>query len=198
VVILIDAAHGGNDPGALLTPSVSEKEVTLAIARRLREELTARGILSQLVRDSDANLSADQRAAIANASGPALYIALHATSFGSGVRVFTALLPAGGDDHGAFLDWNTAQAATLARSRAIQSQVVAAVQKTRFPTRALSAPLRPLNNVKSPALAIEISPTTGDAAQVASAGYQQMICAAIANAIASIAPLLKTAAGSRP
>ena len=198
MIILIDAAHGGNDPGALLTPSVSEKEVTLAVARRLREELTVRGILCQLVRDSDANLSADQRAAMANSSGPALYIALHATSLGSGVRVFTALLPAGGDDHGAFLDWNTAQTATLARSRTIQSQVVAAVQKTRFPTRALSAPLRPLNNLKSPALAIEISPTTGDAAQVASAGYQQMICAAVANAIASIAPSLRAGPGNRP
>src|SRR5258708_2330632 len=96
VLILIDPAHGGSDPGALLTPSVSEKEVTLAVARRLREELTARGILCQLLRDNDSTLSTDQRAAIANASGPALYIGLHASSLGSGVRVFTALLPAGG------------------------------------------------------------------------------------------------------
>src|SRR6267154_2331621 len=34
VLVLIDPAHGGSDPGALLTPSVSEKEVTLAVARR--------------------------------------------------------------------------------------------------------------------------------------------------------------------
>ena len=140
VLILIDAAHGGSDPGALLSPSVSEKEVTLAVARRLREELTSRGILAQLIRDSDASLSADQRAAMANAAGPALYIALHASSLGSGVSVFTAMLPAGGDDRGGFLNWNTAQAATLARSRVIQGQVVRAVQKTRFPTRSLSAP----------------------------------------------------------
>ena len=198
VLILIDAAHGGSDPGAILTPSVSEKEVTLAVARRLRDELTARGILCQLLRDGDANLSADQRAGLANAAGPELYIALHASSLGSGVRVFTALMPAAGDDRGAFLNWDTAQASILARSKVIQGQLVAAVQKTRFPTRALSASLRPLNNLKSPALAIEISPTTGDAAQLASASYQQMICAAVANAIASVAPSLKSGAGSRP
>lgn len=198
VLILIDAAHGGSDPGARLTPSVSEKEVTLAVARRLREELTSRGILCQLIRDNDSTLSADQRAALANATGPALYIALHASSLGSGVRVFVAMLPAGGDDRGAFLNWDTAQAVTLARSRVIQGLVVAAVQKTRFPTRALTAPLRPLNNLKSPALAIEISPTTGDASQVASAGYQQMICAAVANAIASIAPSLRAGMGNHP
>jgi N-acetylmuramoyl-L-alanine amidase len=198
LLVLIDPAHGGSDPGALLTPSVSEKEVTLAVARRLREELTARGILCQLLRDNDSTLTTDQRAAIANGSGPALYIALHASSLGSGVRVFTALLPAGGDDRGPFLNWDTAQAATLARSRAIQALVVAAVQKTRFPTRALSAPLAPLSNLQPPALAIEISPTTGDASQLASAGYQQMICAAVANAIASIAPSLRTGTGSHP
>ncbi len=196
--VLIDAAHGGSDPGALLTPSVSEKEVTLAIARRLREELAARGIPAHLIRDNDANLSADQRAAIANAAGAALYVALHASSLGSGVRVFTAMLPAAGDDRGLFLNWNTAQAAALARSKAIQGQVVAAVQKTRFPTRALVAPLRPLNHLKSPAIAIEISPTTGDAAQVASSGYQQMMSAALANALAAIAPSLRAGTGNHP
>jgi N-acetylmuramoyl-L-alanine amidase len=188
VLVVIDPAHGGSDPGALLTPESPEKEITLAVARRLRQELGARGITAQLVRDSDATLSLDQRAAIANSAYPLLYVAIHASSLGSGLRVFTAMIPAAGENRGPFLNWDAAQGPFLERSRAAQQQLVTAIQKTRFPVRVLMAPLRPLNNLKVPALAIEISPTTGNASQVAATGYQQMICAALANAIASMAP----------
>ena len=53
------------------------------------------------------------------------------------------------------------------------------------------------NNLRSPALAVEISPTTGDVAQVSAQGYQQMICAALANALASLAPSLRPNPGAR-
>ena len=198
LLILIDPAHGGNDAGALLTPTAVEKDITLNVARRLRQELTTRGIQVQMVRDADVSLSADQRAAIANTADPALYLSLHASSLGSGMRVFTAMLPSGGDASGPFIPWNRAQATALDRSKTIQTQLISAIQQTRFPVRALTAPLRPLNNIKSAAIAIEISPTTGDAAQVASTGYQQMICSAVGNALASLAPSLRTNTGSRP
>ena len=198
LVIMIDAAHGGSDAGALLTPTAVEKDITLNVARRLRQELNTRGIQVQMVRDADLSLSTDQRATIANTTNPSLYISLHASSLAGGMRLFTAMLPSGGDNNGAFLDWDTAQSVALERSKVIQSQMVAAIQQTRFPVRALIAPLRPLNNIRVPAIAIEISPTTGDAAQVASTGYQQMICSAVANALASMAPGLRANAGVRP
>jgi len=197
-LIMIDPAHGGTDPGALLTPDTAEKEVTLAVARRLRQELGARGIASQLVRDGDATLSFDQRAGIANSAYPVLYLAIHASSLGSGMRVFTVMLPVAGDSRGPFLNWNAAQSPFLERSKTVQALIMAAIQKTGFPVRALMAPLRPLNNLKVPAIAIEISPTTGDASQVAATGYQQMICAALANAIASIVPPPSGRAESQP
>jgi N-acetylmuramoyl-L-alanine amidase len=198
LLIMIDAAHGGTDPGALLAASTPEKEITLNVARRLKQELNARGIPSQLVRDSDLTLTADQRAAMTNAADPALYIALHASSLGKGMRVFTALLPGSGNDKGPFLDWDRAQSATLPRSKALQTQLVAAVEKTKFPTQASSASVRPLNSLRSPAIAVEISSTTGDVAQLSSSGYQQMVCAALANALASLAPSLRPSAGARP
>jgi N-acetylmuramoyl-L-alanine amidase len=197
LLIMIDPAHGGTDPGALLTASTPEKEITLNVARRLKQELNARGISSQLVRDGDLTLTPDQRAAMTNAADPALYIALHASSLGNGMRVFTALLPGSGDDKGPFLSWDRAQSATLPRSKALQAQLVSAVQKTRFPTQASSATVRPLNSLRSPAIAVEISPTTGDVAQVSANGYQQMVCAALANAIASLAPSLHPTGGAR-
>src|SRR5207302_1984389 len=83
LLIMIDPAHGGSELGAVLNAAVPEKDVTLAIARRLRQELAARGIQVLLTRDNDAAISTDQRAQMVNSVHPALYIAIHATSQGS-------------------------------------------------------------------------------------------------------------------
>jgi N-acetylmuramoyl-L-alanine amidase len=186
LVVMIDPAHGGSDLGAALNQAIPEKDVTLAIARRFREQLGARGIRAVLLRDSDASLSTDQRAQIVNAAHPALYVAIHATSQGNGMRIYTAMLPASGDNSGPFVDWETAQSSALSRSRWVQDQVAAAIQRTGFPLRSLIAPLRPLNNVTVPAFAVEIAPTTGTVLQLASVDYQEMVTAALANSIAAI------------
>lgn len=190
-LILIDPAHGGTDSGAILSPTLLEKDVTLAFAQRLRQELNTRGISAALVRESDVALPTDQRAAMSGVHGFALYISVHATSQGSGLRVYTAMLPASEDSRSPFISWNSAQAAALPRSRWIQQQIAAAIQKTGFPSRSLIAPLRPLNSVTVPAFAIEIGSTTGDVSQLGSSGYQAMICGALANALAPLAPQLR-------
>jgi N-acetylmuramoyl-L-alanine amidase len=110
---VIDASHGGDDRGETLSPTLFEKDVTVALARSLRQELESRGITVLDLRDSDATLSLDQRAYVTNTNRVAIYIALHATASGHGVRVYTALLPYGGDDRGPFHSWNTAQHAFL-------------------------------------------------------------------------------------
>ena len=185
-VIMIDAAHGGTESGAVLGPDNLEKDVTLAFARRLRQDLISRGLQAQLVRDGDTLLSSDQRASMANASRPSLYICVHATSQGSGIRIYSAMLPRGSGNRGPFVGWQTAQAPSLLRSRSLQQQLTESIQKTRFPIRSLSAPLRPLDNIVVPALAIEIAPAIGQVSQLATADYQQMISAILANAIVGI------------
>jgi N-acetylmuramoyl-L-alanine amidase len=189
IFVLIDAAHGGTESGAILNPTILEKDLTLAFARRLRQELNSRGMQAQLLRDGDINLTADQRAAVANSTHPALYVALHATSQGSGVRIYSAMLPSGGDDRGPFLDWQTAQSSSLSRSRWAQQQLTATIQRAGFPVRSLTAALRPLNNVKATALAVEIAPTIGNVAQLASSDYQEMVSAMLAS---SLVPLRST------
>ena len=87
---VVDASHGGDDHGETLSTTLFEKDVTVALARSLRQELESRGIPTLVLRDSDANLSLDQRAVFANADHAAIYIALHAASNGHGVRVYTA------------------------------------------------------------------------------------------------------------
>ncbi len=197
-LIIIDAAHGGTDPGAILAPGVVEKDVTLALARRLRQNLSVRGIAAQLVREGDSTILVDNRAGMVNSANPALYIALHASATGKGIRVFTAMLPDSGDDRGPFANWTTAQSRSLERSRSVQQQLVAVIQKTGFPVRGLVAPLRPLNNAQPPAIAVEIAPTTGDPSQLGTSDYQQMVCAALANALAPVMGSLRTATGKAP
>jgi len=182
----------------VLGPALYEKDVTLAIARRLRQDLTMRGIVCQLVRDSDVGLSDDQRATVANSTAPGLYLVIHASSMGTGLRLFSAMLPVSQDGRGVFVDWQTAQAPSLDRSKTIQQQLIASIQKMGFPVRSLIAPLRPLNNIKVPALAVEVAPTTSDVAQLGTTNYQDMVSAALANAFASLNPPLRQATGSAP
>ena len=182
---VVDASHGGDDYGETLNPSLLEKDVTVALARGLRQELESRGIPTLVLRDSDANLSLDQRAMFANGDHAAIYIALHAASNGHGVRVYTALLPYGDDDSGPFRSWTLAQHASLPLSRSTASAVAAELLKRQIPVRTLGAPLRPLNNITGAAIAVEVAPQGSDLSQLTAPDYQQLVTSAVATAIAA-------------
>jgi len=182
---VVDASHGGDDHGESLSNTLAEKDVTVALARSLRQQLESRGITTLVLRDSDANLSVDQRAVFANADHAAIYIALHAASSGHGVRVYTALLPYGQDDRGPFRSWTTAQHGSLSLSRTAAGAVIGEIQKRQIPVRSLEAPLRPLNNMTGPAIAIEVAPQGSDVAQLTAPDYQELITGAVATAIAA-------------
>ncbi|MGA8868838.1 MAG: N-acetylmuramoyl-L-alanine amidase, partial [Candidatus Sulfotelmatobacter sp.] len=183
---VVDASHGGNDPGEVFSNTLVEKDITVALARRLHQELANRGISTLVLRDSDANLSLDDRAYFANSAHAAVYIAFHAASSGHGVRLYTALLPYGGDDNGPFRSWTTAQSPSVANSQMTAVSVAAELKKLQVPVRLLAAPLRPLNNVVMPAIAVEVAPQALDISQLTSAEYQQLIASALANGIAAI------------
>ena len=182
---VVDASHGGADYGETLSNTLYEKDVTVALARSLRQELESRGITTLVLRDSDANLTLDQRAVFANADHAAIYIALHAASDGPGVRVYTALLPFGEEDRGAFRNWSTAQHASLALSQAAAAGVASELQKRQIPVRTLAAALRPLNNLTGPGIAVEVAPEGNNLAQLTAPDYQQLVTSAVATAIAA-------------
>ena len=98
--------------------------------------------------------------------------------------MYTALLPFGGDDRGPFKSWTTAQRVSLAVSQSTANLVAGELQKRQLPVRTLTAPLRPLNNITGPAIAIEIAPQGGDVSQLTAPDYQQLITSAVATAIA--------------
>jgi N-acetylmuramoyl-L-alanine amidase len=192
---VVDASHGGDDHGESLSSTLLEKDVTLALARSLRQELQSRGISTVVLRDSDANLPVDERAIFANADHAAIYIALHAASSGHGVRVFTAMLPFGSDDHGPFRSWTTAQHDWLSPSQSTANAVAGELQKRQLPVKNVAAPLRPLNNITGPAIAVELAPQGVDANQVMAPDYQQLVTSAVATAIAAVRDQL---AGAQP
>ena len=154
---------------------------------RLRQELESRGITTLVLRDSDANLSLDDRAYFANTTHAAVYIALHAASNGHGVRVYTALLPYNNEeDHGPFRSWSTAQSASAPLSHTVATSVAAELRKVQVTTRMLEAPLRPLNNVTAAAIAVEVAPPAADVTALTAPDYQQLIAGSIANGIVNI------------
>ena len=78
-VIAIDPGHGGDDIGVRTGDGLEEKELTLDIARRLRQRLETRlGVRAILTRDDDRALSLDERAAFANNNKADLFLSLHA------------------------------------------------------------------------------------------------------------------------
>jgi N-acetylmuramoyl-L-alanine amidase len=81
-IVVIDAGHGGRDPGARsVSGEVMEKDLTLALARELRDKLVQRGrVRVTLTRDGDSYLTLDDRAAVARRLDAAMFISLHMDS----------------------------------------------------------------------------------------------------------------------
>ncbi len=75
--IIVDAGHGGKDPGAI-RGTLLEKDLTLAAALELRRVLRQRGYRVRLTRDTDVYVSLKQRRSRARKMGGDLFISLHA------------------------------------------------------------------------------------------------------------------------
>jgi len=81
-IVVIDAGHGGRDPGATsVSGEVAEKDLTLALARELRDRLVERGrVRVAMSRDNDRYLTLQDRADVARRLGAAMFVSLHMDS----------------------------------------------------------------------------------------------------------------------
>ena len=190
---VIDASHGGDERGAALDDQLPEKDVTIAFARRLRQEFESRGLSVMMVRDNDSTIPLDQRASLANVTHPAIYICIHAASQGNGVRLYTAMVPNVGDNRGPFLAWENAQSAFRVASETAQASIATELQKKQIPVHGLTAALRPLNSIIAPAVAVEISPRGTDTSDLTSAVYEQQIAASLVAGVLSVRDKLENA-----
>ncbi len=84
-LVVIDAGHGGNDPGAINPETgLREKDVTLKIAKAIRDELLASGRARvALTRDDDRYILHRERFGVARRLGADLFISIHCDSAGN-------------------------------------------------------------------------------------------------------------------
>jgi N-acetylmuramoyl-L-alanine amidase len=155
-VVMIDAAHGGDDTGGHLSDGQYEKAATLALSVRLRSLLTARGIQVVTTRESDQSVDMTQRAVIANRANAQACISLHVAETGAGVHLFASnLTPA---QPARFMPWKTAQAAYVTRSLALTGALNSALQAGGVGVTLGRVPLPGLDSMACPAVAIELAP----------------------------------------
>ncbi len=184
-MVLVDAAHGGDDDGGRLNDGQLEKSATLALSVRLRSLLAARGLQVVTTREGDVSLTPDQRASLANRAMPQLCISLHAAETGSGVHLFasnlTPTLPV------RFAPWKTAQAGYLTRSLALMGALNESLQHAGIATTLGRTALPGIDSMTCAAVALELAPERGadhkTVAEPDSADYQAQVATVLATAL---------------
>lgn len=82
IIVVIDAGHGGKDPGAIGPTGLQEKHVALSIAREIQRLLHERpNYEAKLTRDTDVFLSLRTRMQFARKSNADMFVSIHADAF---------------------------------------------------------------------------------------------------------------------
>jgi N-acetylmuramoyl-L-alanine amidase len=82
LVVAIDAGHGGKDVGATSSSGVLEKDLTLAMAKALKQQIDAQpGMRAVLTRDEDFFIPLGKRPRLAREMGADIFISLHADTY---------------------------------------------------------------------------------------------------------------------
>ncbi|WP_456829611.1 N-acetylmuramoyl-L-alanine amidase [Deinococcus sp. UYEF24] len=176
--VVIDPGHGGSDPGAI--GQVVEKEVTLAVARRVRADLNAAGIDVLMTRDSDTQLAASKntdlamRAALGTGVAQ-LFVSIHVNS----TEASSAL-----KGYGIETWWNPNNPSSQALAQNIQQDAVAA---TAAYSRGLknTHSLAVLRQSRIPAALVEIGYTSHpvDGQNLADSNYLDRVAYGVASGI---------------
>jgi N-acetylmuramoyl-L-alanine amidase len=207
--IVVDAGHGGHDPGTSHY-GLREKELTLDISRRLKKTLEEAGFSVVLTRDRDEFLPLSRRPAIANRLPADLFISVHANANRkrsvSGVEVYyprqsvvnaAGRLPPQVREEEVALPTDTIRQvlwdAALSRTRMQSVNVASHICKT-MRTR-LGAPCRGVRGARfvvlreswMPSVLVEVGYVSNrtEASRLASAAYRQAIAQGIAEGVVS-------------
>ena len=154
-VVVLDAAHGGDDPGGKFG-ALTEKDLALALSVRLRSLLVARGIAVLTTRESDATVLPERRTEIANHAAAQACLSLHATQTGSGVHMFVSSLAP--QNPARIAAWKTAQSAWVTRSLALEGVLNSALLQAGMNVTMGRAALPSLDSMTCPAIAVEFAP----------------------------------------
>jgi N-acetylmuramoyl-L-alanine amidase len=139
-VIVLDAGHGGSDPGAQ-RGDVQEKEITMGIVAKLKRMLEERGARVVLTRGDDSFVSLEDRVRITNGLNPTLFLSVHINAMESA-----------NDIHGIETYYQTEQSKSLAD--AIHERLIAGLEA---PDRAIrKARFYVIKNTPVPAVLAEV------------------------------------------
>ena len=184
-VVVIDAAHGGDDTGAHLSSGQLEKSANLALSVRLRSLLTARGLQVVTTRENDSFFELNRRAELANHANAAACISLHATESGSGVHLFASSLAPASPTR--FMPWKTAQAAWETRSLALAGALNSALSHAGLNVTLARIPLPGIESMTCPAITLELGPQRDADKKVTAEpdnpDYQAQVASALAAAL---------------
>jgi N-acetylmuramoyl-L-alanine amidase len=218
--VVIDPGHGGEELGTQGSKGTLEKEITLAVARRLRTLIESRlGLKVFLTREDDRTLSLDERSAFANNHRADVFLSIHANSAvrpalkGAEVYYLTVeradaearkkadetstTLPAlgGGSRAIDLILWETAQARYLEQSAAlagfIEQSLATRVEMS--PRAVQQAPFRVLVGANMPAALVEIGylSNADQETQLATANYQDQVAQSLLDALVKFRGLLE-------
>ena len=207
--IVIDAGHGGRDPGASYY-GLKEKDLNLDIARRLREQLSGRGLSVVMTRDRDEFIALSRRPGLANRMAADMFVSIHinanknrrvsgvevyypresvvdtASSFPPGIEAAEVAMPT----------WTMKQILwdlVLVRSRKHSTRMASHIcrsmrERLGTPCRGVKrARFVVLREAKMPAVLVEVGYVSNraEATRLGSPSYRQAIAEAIAGGISS-------------
>ncbi len=101
-VVVIDPGHGGKDPGCVGRYGIMEKNINLAVAKKVASYLSKKGVKVILTRYADVYIPLSKRAEIANSRRAWLFVSLHCNALprgrqAKGLEVYVMSLPSDKD-----------------------------------------------------------------------------------------------------
>lgn len=178
--IVIDAGHGGIDPGTSSNFGLMEKEINLDIALKLKRHLSMVGVYCVMIRESDRDFSdtdgdfsskkkrdLSYRTRTANQSGADLYLSIHANSFPQSIY------------RGAQTFYEKSDPQSKCLAEAIQYHLVKRLGPNH--RRAKAGDFRVLNDTEMPGVMIEVGFLSNpeEAELLKDDGYRERIAKAI-------------------
>ena len=174
-VLLLDAGHGGKDPGTSGN-GMQEKNLNLTIAQKIAQKLQGSGIKVYMTRDSDVYPENSTRAKTANDIAD-LMVSIHMNSGPETANGTETLYQVHANDNGARL--TSKQLAEI-----LQGKVVSATGNTNRGAK-LWTDVLILNRTTVPSVIVEVIfiTNTGDALKISNPAYQDQVAQAIADGI---------------
>ncbi len=198
VKIVLDAGHGGSDPGAVGVNGLYEKTVNFDVVNRIKAILEGRGYEVALTRDSDITLSLAQRVAITNSLAPDLFVSVHANAHTNSSINGSLVLYYDKDYPQADYPPSDAMAALTPESKRLAQLVQDAMVKSAGTVDRGLVPsavyVARMGSVPSILVETAFLSNAGDAANLADADFRQRLAAGIAVGIEAYKPLEKPGA----